>query len=92
MDQVVHSFSAVLQVVCAVGAGEDISNSKGPKEIDGDGTIALVKVAAELGIGQFVLVTSVGTGKIGFPAGTFATLLPSFRPRQSTQASEFHCL
>lgn len=54
-----------------MGAGEDLSNAKGPQQIDGDGTIALVKVAKELGIGQFVLVTSVGTGKIGFPAGLF---------------------
>ena len=38
------------------------------KKVDGVGSIALVEAAAAAGVGQFVLVTSLGTGKIGFPA------------------------
>ena len=43
-------------------------NVSAPKKIDGDGTIALINAAAAAGVEQFVLVTSLGTGKVGFPA------------------------
>lgn len=40
-----------------------------PKRIDGDGSVALVEAAAAAGVKQFVMVTSLGTGKFGLPAG-----------------------
>jgi hypothetical protein len=56
-------------VVCTVGAPESATlDSSAPKRIDGDGSIALVEAAAAVGVEQFVLVTSLGTGKFGFPA------------------------
>ncbi|KAG2435610.1 hypothetical protein HYH02_011901 [Chlamydomonas schloesseri] len=58
------------KIVCAVGAPEDQAlNFSAPKKVDGDGTIALVNKASELGVNQFVLVSSLGTGKLGWPAG-----------------------
>eukprot|EP00879_Flechtneria_rotunda_P001613 GHRR01001773.1.p1 GENE.GHRR01001773.1~~GHRR01001773.1.p1 ORF type:complete len:965 (+),score=490.83 GHRR01001773.1:1271-4165(+) len=57
------------KVVCAVGAPESATlDSSAPRRIDGDGTIALIEAAASAGIEQFVLVTSLGTGKFGLPA------------------------
>eukprot|EP00882_Tetradesmus_deserticola_P009423 GHRQ01009946.1.p1 GENE.GHRQ01009946.1~~GHRQ01009946.1.p1 ORF type:complete len:511 (+),score=246.04 GHRQ01009946.1:105-1637(+) len=57
------------RVVCAVGAPESATlDASAPKRIDGDGSIALVEAAAAAGVEQFVLVTSLGTGKFGFPA------------------------
>lgn len=57
-------------MVSAVGAPEtDVFNIDGPKQIDGLGSIRLVEVAEELGVNQFVMVTSLGTGKFGWPAG-----------------------
>ncbi|GLI70199.1 hypothetical protein VaNZ11_015011 [Volvox africanus] len=58
------------KVVCAVGAPEDQAfNFSLPKKIDGEGSIALINKAAELGVTQFVLMTSIGTGKLGWPSG-----------------------
>eukprot|EP00798_Chlamydomonas_sp_ICE-L_P012780 gene12780-16037_t len=58
------------RVVCAVGAAEsEVLNRDGPKSVDGEGSIALVNAAKATGVTQFVLVTSLGTGKLGFPAG-----------------------
>lgn len=56
------------QVVCTVGAREAL-DATAPKRIDADGTIALIDAAAAGGVQQFVLVSSLGTGKPGFPAG-----------------------
>ncbi|KAL6764668.1 hypothetical protein V8C86DRAFT_1360984 [Haematococcus lacustris] len=57
------------KVVCAVGAPEsDALNVAAPKQIDGDGTIALINAASAAGVQQFVLVTSLGTEKVGWPA------------------------
>ncbi len=40
-----------------------------PKRIDGDGAIRLVRAAeAAGGVRLFIMVTSLGTGKLGFPA------------------------
>ncbi len=53
-----------------MGAAEsDPLDVGAPRRIDGDGTIALINAAAKAGVEQFVLVTSLGTGKLGFPAG-----------------------
>jgi nucleoside-diphosphate-sugar epimerase len=47
-----------------VGAREALEPSA-PKRIDGEGTIALIEAAAAAGVQQFVLVSSLGTGKVG---------------------------
>jgi hypothetical protein len=57
------------QVVCAVGAAEsELGDFSAPRRIDGEGATRLVEAATAAGVQQFVLVTSLGTGKIGFPA------------------------
>lgn len=63
-----------VQVVQAIGAPEsEPFNFDNPRKIDGDGAIALVETAKELDIDQFVMVTSLGTAKVGFPAGAAAS-------------------
>ena len=58
------------RVICAVGAAEsEFTNLAAPKLIDFEATESLIDVAASCEIPQFILVTSLGTGKIGFPAG-----------------------
>lgn len=58
------------RVICAVGAAEsEFTNLAAPKQIDFEATETLIDVAASCDIPQFILVTSLGTGKIGFPAG-----------------------
>ena len=62
--------SYLIQVVQAIGAPEsEALNFSNPKKIDGDGAIALVDAATVSGIEQYVMVTSLGTAKVGFPAG-----------------------
>jgi uncharacterized protein YbjT (DUF2867 family) len=57
------------KVVCAVGAAEsELGDFSAPRRIDGEGATRLVEAATAAGVQQFVLVTSLGTGKIGFPA------------------------
>lgn len=55
-------------MVCAASAGENELSFTNTREVDGDGTIALVQAAESVGVSRFVLVTSLGTGKLGFPA------------------------
>lgn len=58
-----------------MGAPEDqVLNASAPRKIDGEGTIALIEAAEAAGVSQFVLVTSLGTGKIGWPASTTGVL------------------
>lgn len=56
-------------VVSAIGAPEskpfDVS---APRKVDGEGAIALVEAAAAAGVQRFVMVTSLGTTKFGWPA------------------------
>lgn len=56
-------------MVCAAACPESgILDPSGPRRIDGDGTISLIKAARESGsVKQFVLVSSLGTGKFGLP-------------------------
>ena len=44
-------------------------NFGNPKKIDGDGGVALVEAATQAGVDQYVMVTSLGTAKFGWPAG-----------------------
>lgn len=58
------------KVVCAVGASEsELTDFTAPRRIDGTGATRLVEAATAAGVSQFVLVTSLGTGKLGWPAG-----------------------
>lgn len=58
-------------VVCSIGASEkEILDVTGPYRIDYVATANLVRAAAAAAgsVDHFVLVTSLGTSKIGFPA------------------------
>ena len=69
------------QVVQAIGASEtNLLDTSGPKRVDGEAAVSLVKAADKLGVLQYVMVTSLGTGKFGWPAsesGSFARGLNS---------------
>lgn len=59
-----------MQVVSAIGAAESRPLDVGaPKRIDGDAATRLINVAAQSGVEQFTMVTAMGTGKFGWPAG-----------------------
>jgi uncharacterized protein YbjT (DUF2867 family) len=89
------TFAAALgpagKVICTVGASEAGLDPSAPKRIDGDGTIALIEAAAAAGVGQFVLVSSIGTGKFGLPSGVlnlfFGVLLWKKRAEEALEAS-----
>lgn len=51
-----------------MGANEGSISFATTRAIDGDGTIDLIAAAEDLGVQRFVLVTSLGTGKFGWPA------------------------
>lgn len=69
-DSIKPAIGNASRVVCAVGAAEsEFTNLSAPKKIDYEATETLIQIAAECKIPQFVLVTSLGTGKLGFPAG-----------------------
>jgi hypothetical protein len=56
-------------VVSALGAPESKAfDVTGPKKIDGEGTIALINASRDAGVKRFLLVTSLGTTKFGWPA------------------------
>ena len=68
-ESVARALQGVAQVVCAVGASDgEFSDLSAPRRIDGEGAARLVEAAAAANVSQFVLVTSLGTGKVGFPA------------------------
>ncbi|GBG77158.1 hypothetical protein CBR_g23485 [Chara braunii] len=56
------------KVVCTVGAAETAGITT-PYQVDYIGTKNLIDAAAKLKVSQFVLVSSLGTGKFGLPAG-----------------------
>eukprot|EP00890_Picochlorum_soloecismus_P006722 jgi/Picsp_1/875/NSC_04363-R1_catalytic coenzyme binding protein len=69
-DSIKPAIGNASRVVCAVGAAEsEFTNLAAPKKIDYEATETLIQIAAQCKIPQFVLVTSLGTGKLGFPAG-----------------------
>eukprot|EP01024_Parvocaulis_polyphysoides_P001456 TRINITY_DN10386_c1_g1_i4.p2 TRINITY_DN10386_c1_g1~~TRINITY_DN10386_c1_g1_i4.p2 ORF type:complete len:486 (-),score=54.70 TRINITY_DN10386_c1_g1_i4:451-1884(-) len=67
-ETIAQAIGKASKVVFAAGASEQELSFSQPKRIDGDGTINLVNVAEQQGVKQFVLVTSLGTTKFGFPA------------------------
>lgn len=56
-------------MVQATGAPEGDLTAASVKAIDADGPIQLVEAAKQLGVQQYIMVTSLGTGKFGLPAG-----------------------
>ena len=66
----IHHF---LQVVQALGASETdlfkLFFGGAAQAVDGDGAINVVNAATALGVTQYIMVTSMGTGKWGWPAG-----------------------
>lgn len=65
----IQAWYAALQVVQAIGAAENnVLDFGAPKRIDGTAAIDLVNASVEAGITQYVMVTSLGTGKFGWPA------------------------
>ncbi|KAF5198432.1 Tic 62 protein [Thalictrum thalictroides] len=56
-------------VICCIGASEkEIFDITGPYRIDYQATKNLIDAATVAGVNHFILVTSLGTNKIGFPA------------------------
>lgn len=54
-------------VVCCLGAPV-ADGPSGPRSVDGDATIALVEASKLAGVSHFVLISSLGTGRFGWPA------------------------
>ena len=68
MDAAVAGADAV---VCCLGAPETEFNPSNPRLIDGEGVTRLVAAAKRAGsVKHFVLVSSLGTGKFGWPAAS----------------------
>ncbi|PKA50424.1 Protein TIC 62, chloroplastic [Apostasia shenzhenica] len=56
-------------VVCCIGANEkEVFDVTGPFRIDYRATKSLIEAATVANVDHFILVTSLGTNKIGFPA------------------------
>eukprot|EP00892_Ulva_mutabilis_P006057 jgi/Ulvmu1/3823/UM018_0034.1 len=68
-DTIAPAIGNAACVVCAIGAPEDKPfDTSAPKKIDGEAAIALVEEAKSSGVKRFLMVTSLGTTKIGWPA------------------------
>lgn len=69
-ESIIPAIGNASKVVCAVGAAEnEFTDFSAPQRIDYRATEELVEAAANMGtVEQFVLVSSLGTGKFGFPA------------------------
>ncbi|DBA93536.1 TPA: hypothetical protein ACH3X3_013625 [Trebouxia sp. C0006] len=68
-DSIAPAVGNAGRVVQAIGAAETkLFDFGAPKRIDGEAAIKLVNVAKDLGVTQYIMVTSLGTGKVGFPA------------------------
>lgn len=69
-------------MVQAIGAAETkLLDFGAPSRIDGEAAIKLVNVAKDLGVKQYIMVTSLGTTKIGFPASEPPSPTPHSAPR-----------
>jgi nucleoside-diphosphate-sugar epimerase len=78
-DTIAPAIGNASRVVCAVGAAEnEFTDFSAPRRIDYEATERLIETAAELRtVKQFVLVTSLGTGKFGLPAGKHRSFVAS---------------
>eukprot|EP01025_Chloroclados_australasicus_P006166 TRINITY_DN1200_c0_g1_i2.p1 TRINITY_DN1200_c0_g1~~TRINITY_DN1200_c0_g1_i2.p1 ORF type:complete len:476 (-),score=56.17 TRINITY_DN1200_c0_g1_i2:245-1672(-) len=70
-DTIPQAIGKAAKVVYCAGAAESELSFDMPRRIDGDGAINLINAATECGVQQFVLVTSLGTTKFGFPIALF---------------------
>lgn len=66
-ETLLPAIGTAAKVVSAIGAS-DALNLGGPKKIDGEGGINIVKAAQAAGVQHFVMISSLGTGKFGWPA------------------------
>ncbi|XP_066389296.1 protein TIC 62, chloroplastic-like isoform X2 [Miscanthus floridulus] len=68
-EGIVSAIGHASLVVCSIGASEkEILDVTGPYRIDYMATNKLVQAASAAKVEHFILVTSLGTNKIGFPA------------------------
>ncbi|KAG0627969.1 hypothetical protein M758_2G240600 [Ceratodon purpureus] len=68
-DTIANSLGNAGVVVCSIGASEkEISDVTGPYRIDYKATENLIKAATRAKVNHFILVTSLGTTKLGWPA------------------------
>ncbi|OEL21727.1 Protein TIC 62, chloroplastic [Dichanthelium oligosanthes] len=68
-DGIVKAIGNASLVVCSIGASEkEILDVTGPYRIDYMATRNLVQAATTAKVEHFILVTSLGTNRIGFPA------------------------
>jgi len=68
-SQLASALEGVDTVVCCIGAPENSLNPSNPRLIDGEGVCRLVEAAKQCSKApHFVLVSSLGTGKFGWPA------------------------
>ncbi|XP_058758080.1 protein TIC 62, chloroplastic-like [Vicia villosa] len=68
-DQIGSALGNASTVICTIGASEkEIFDITGPCRIDYRATKSLVNAATVAKVNHFILVTSLGTNKFGFPA------------------------
>ncbi|KAM6570237.1 hypothetical protein CsatB_018222 [Cannabis sativa] len=68
-DQIVGALGNASVVICCIGASEkEVFDISGPYRIDYLATKNLVEAATVAKVDHFILLTSLGTNKVGFPA------------------------
>ncbi|KAK4804479.1 hypothetical protein SAY86_004296 [Trapa natans] len=68
-DQIVPALGNSSVVICCIGASEkEVFDATGPCRIDYQATKNLVDAATSAKVNHFILVSSLGTNKFGFPA------------------------
>ncbi|CAN0899212.1 Protein TIC 62, chloroplastic [Linum grandiflorum] len=68
-DQIVPALGNASVVLCCIGASEkEVLDITGPYRIDYKATKNLIDAAIVAKVDQFIMVSSLGTNKIGFPA------------------------
>ncbi|XP_062092814.1 protein TIC 62, chloroplastic isoform X2 [Humulus lupulus] len=68
-DQIVRALGNASVVLCCIGASEkEVFDISGPYHIDYLATKNLVEAATVAKVDHFILLTSLGTNKVGFPA------------------------
>lgn len=69
VDAIENSLENAGVVVCSIGASEkEVSDVTGPYRIDYKAAENLIKAATSAKVNHFILVTSLGTTKLGWPA------------------------
>ncbi|KAL5790858.1 hypothetical protein ACOSQ2_005746 [Xanthoceras sorbifolium] len=69
LDRILPALGNASVVICCIGASEkEVFDITGPYRIDYQATKNLVDAATVAKVNHFILVTSLGTNKVGFPA------------------------